>query len=247
LAKTNAASQNNAALRQLPYNGKKTVPAALRKDLWSPLAILQFPRGYGSVGLSAFQKLREYRKRHELEWGDEIRLDAEDSKKFEPIKTRGRKICDQKANSVADIAAVMDRWVKVPKAIERKSLVNEDGQSAVNLADEEAHVAVSSEGNGHAEEGDSSVSVKIFWRDLNDAEFAETWTDNVEHGDLQDFTARKARPSAPVPAPKDAESSTKPLSPYKQLRREIYEEGLRLTEIEIEERRASKMEKYGSA
>ncbi|KAE9379304.1 hypothetical protein N431DRAFT_364400 [Stipitochalara longipes BDJ] len=148
--------KNNASLAQLPFNGKKTVPAALRKDLWHPFAQISFPPGRGEVGLSVFQKLREYRRRHELEWGDEIRVDEEG--KFRSKKVRARKICDQKANSVADIAAVLGR-------LELQEGVDEVKTGGIGL-----------QGEGSGEK------VEVLWNDLNDAEFAETWSENVEHG-----------------------------------------------------------------
>ncbi|KAF3355342.1 hypothetical protein VdG1_04175 [Verticillium dahliae VDG1] len=58
---------SNHALKQLPFIAKKSTPAKLRKDLWRPMALIQFPAGAGTAGQSAFQKLREYRRRHELE------------------------------------------------------------------------------------------------------------------------------------------------------------------------------------
>jgi len=148
--------KNNASLAQLPFNGKKTVPAALRKDLWHPFAQISFPPGRGEIGLSVFQKLREYRRRHELEWGDEITFDKEG--KFINKKVRSRKICDQKANSVADIAAVLGR-------LELQEVMEEAKKGGIGL-----------QGEGSGEK------VEVLWNDLNDAEFAETWSENVEHG-----------------------------------------------------------------
>lgn len=95
--------QNNAALKQLPYNGKKTVPAALRKDLWRPLC--QITVSNAADGLRAMQALREYRKLHELSWPDHVARDANGRTLSQ--KARGRKLCDQKANSVADMAAAL--------------------------------------------------------------------------------------------------------------------------------------------
>lgn len=91
----------------MPYNGKKTVPAALRKDLWSPLATISFPPGSQSIGLSTFQKLREYKRLHELQWDDSLMKDEEG--KFIPKSKRGRQINDQKANVVADMATVLGK------------------------------------------------------------------------------------------------------------------------------------------
>ncbi|EHK98051.1 hypothetical protein M7I_6099 [Glarea lozoyensis 74030] len=93
--------KNNHALKQLPYNGKKTVPAALRKDLWTPLAAISFPTALH--GRSAYQKLREYAKRHALEW-EPHSLNVTSAGIPVPKQKRGRLLNDQKANSIADLA-----------------------------------------------------------------------------------------------------------------------------------------------
>lgn len=84
-----------------------------------------------------------------------------------PKKIRGRQICDQKANSVADIAAVLGRLALQEKP--KKELVNGRLVSPPSIG-------LKKEGRG--------VKVEVLWRDLNDAEYAETWADNVEHGVL---------------------------------------------------------------
>jgi len=91
-----------------------------------------------------------------LEWGDEIRYN-EDGKSMSR-KVRGRKICDQKANSVADIAAVLGQ-------LELQEGVEEVKKGGIGL-----------HGEGSGEK------VGVLWNDLNDAEYAETWSENVEHG-----------------------------------------------------------------
>ncbi|KAA8568390.1 hypothetical protein EYC84_007424 [Monilinia fructicola] len=158
---------NNASLSQLPYNGKKTRPAALRKDHWHPMALITFPPGTSSSGLSAFQKLREYRKRHELSWDPASPLfqrvpppgesEAQKAKTHLTSKLRGRKINDQKANTVADMAAVL-------KEIRH-------GSERIGL-----------QGLGK----DATVEVK--WSDLSDASYAGTgtavWGDAVIHDTL---------------------------------------------------------------
>lgn len=158
--------QNNAALRQLPFNGKKTVPRALRKDLWYPLATISFPPGRGSLGLSAFQKLRELRRLHETKWDptemvEEIEYE-DGTSKIEVLskKARGRKLMDQKANSVADMAAVLGEVGMETEGEEKKEI--EEG-----------------------EQGGEEVVVEVRWRDLTDAEFARTWPDNVLHDVLE--------------------------------------------------------------
>ncbi|KAK0129648.1 hypothetical protein ONS96_000212 [Cadophora gregata f. sp. sojae] len=177
---------NNAAISQLPFNGKKSVPAALRKDLWHPFAQIKFPSGSGAIGLSAFQKLREYRKRHELEWGDDIRLDADG--KVRKLKARNKAICDQKANSVADMAAVLNRLaakeVRVVKSKKESLKPGQEGYDPVVAAAEKAErmrIVPRVQNIGLAGEGEG-VDVQILWGDLHDAEYAEKWADNVEHG-----------------------------------------------------------------
>ncbi|CAK7217566.1 hypothetical protein SCUCBS95973_003198 [Sporothrix curviconia] len=94
--------RNNRALNQLPFNGKKTKPAKLRKDYWKPMALIQFNEGEGVVGQSVFQKLREFRRLHELSWGyqkeDFYALDR---------KELGAALNDQRSNAIADMAAVL--------------------------------------------------------------------------------------------------------------------------------------------
>lgn len=90
-------------MKQIPFLGKKSVPAALRKDLWRPMAAVSFP--VALQGLQAYRKLREFRKMHELSWDPEdFRVDEHH---MMSKKQRGRKLMDQKANTVADLAAVL--------------------------------------------------------------------------------------------------------------------------------------------
>ncbi|KAG0646792.1 hypothetical protein D0Z07_6311 [Hyphodiscus hymeniophilus] len=154
---------NNAALRQLPFNGKKTVPRAIRKDLWYPLATISFPPGRGALGLSAFQKLRELRRLHETAWDPVDMMEEveykDGSSRMQPLtrRERGRKLMDQKANSVADMAVVLGTLG--------------DGEGEVGEGEEQAQV--------QKEGGD--VVVEVRWKDLVDAEYAETWPVSVIH------------------------------------------------------------------
>ncbi|KFY06822.1 hypothetical protein V492_07713 [Pseudogymnoascus sp. VKM F-4246] len=142
--------KNNKALRQLPYNGKKTVPAALRKDLWSPLARIEFPAGHSAAGLNAFRMLREYRTLHETQWPKELALD--DKGRTLSRKLRGRKLCDQRANSIADISATLGKVSKVEKSVGDK-----------------------------AEKEIEEISTTVRWSDILDAEYAASWPETVVH------------------------------------------------------------------
>ncbi|TQS34256.1 hypothetical protein Golomagni_05368 [Golovinomyces magnicellulatus] len=181
------ALNNSETLRHIPFNGKKTVPSALRKDLWSPFATITLPEGYGPVGLSILQKLREYRKRHEHEWGDEIAKNPENGY-FIAKKKRERKICDQVANSVADIAYVLGRLKKYDAEQEeeliqtkkpfqkrpRKSIIKKPNRSLKFPKPPPGGIGLVGEGKG--------IPIQIQWRDIQMAEYAESWSENVEHG-----------------------------------------------------------------
>ncbi|KAG9969435.1 hypothetical protein KCU98_g15100, partial [Aureobasidium melanogenum] len=92
---------NNQVLKQLTFAGKKTLPSALRKDMWRPLLTATFPSP--EQGLAAFRKLRELRMLHEHNWEHP----DPDARKMPSKKMRGHIIMDQKANSIADIAWVL--------------------------------------------------------------------------------------------------------------------------------------------
>jgi hypothetical protein len=98
--------QVNKAYRQMPYTGKKNVPAKLRKDYWEPMAVIDFGPGLGEVGRSVFQRLREFKKRHELEWG---RDNPEEEHRLLHMSKheRGKELNNQRPNAVADVSAVL--------------------------------------------------------------------------------------------------------------------------------------------
>jgi hypothetical protein len=122
--------------------------------------LISFPRGAAPAGLSAFQKLREYRRLHELSWDESLRTDKDG--KIITRKERGRKLCDQKANSVADIAAVLGK-IGTPEG-------EEIGLKGLEV-----------EGDGSA----AAAQVEVKWSDLLDAQFAESWSENVIHDKLE--------------------------------------------------------------
>ena len=115
------------------YHGKKTVPAALRRDLWRPYWRVDFPSSPGGkeMGRLAFRRLRELSLQRQLEPPDEMVVTTEEDvekvkRKYSPAqidglirqhkvklpivgqllpkKMRARKLMDQKATSVADLA-----------------------------------------------------------------------------------------------------------------------------------------------
>nr|POF13576.1 hypothetical protein CFP56_02599 [Quercus suber] len=126
--------QNNDMLKQFPDIGANHTPRALRKDVWRPFFTLSMPEGAQGMaqGLMAFRQLREWRKMHEVSWDvspllarphteKEIKalqekLDDRGGSKAENVwdiikrakkKMRVHAVMNQKANSVADLATVL--------------------------------------------------------------------------------------------------------------------------------------------
>ncbi|TAQ86489.1 hypothetical protein B7494_g5186 [Chlorociboria aeruginascens] len=169
------ALNNNDALKQIPYNGKKTVPRALRKDLWAPFAVLQFPTFASEVGLSVYQRLREYKHLHEVLWDESIRYEEKEGRiNTLSVRERSRKLMNQKANSIADMAAVLG-LLSTPTKIDEEVNGEEidTGAKVGVLPAYEGNVGVVGERSG--------INVTIKWRDTLDAEFASEWTGNVVH------------------------------------------------------------------
>jgi hypothetical protein len=116
------------------------------------MALVQFPKGLGVVGQNVFQKLREFRRLHELSWDPELwKLSKKD---------RGAALNDQKANSVADLAAVLA------------------GAGAGNKIVSEVQVNVTGEAAKRKREW---IDATIYWADERDRHYAKQWTANVTH------------------------------------------------------------------
>jgi len=176
-------------LKQIPFNGKKLKPATLRKDYWSPMAIIEFPQGRGNVGRSVFQKLRELKHLHEVSWPEDMRLKTKDEytkedikriknakeegRTYVPVRTkrqRGVALCAQKKNSIADMAAVLAGG----------------GRGNKIVASEEGEL----------------VPVTVNWANDQDKRYAESWSDNVTHG-LVEKPAYVLDDAAPEPTKTD--------------------------------------------
>ncbi|KAJ3492497.1 hypothetical protein NLG97_g5354 [Lecanicillium saksenae] len=162
-------------LKQLPYNGKKTKPAKLRKDYWAPMAKIEFPSGSGDIGRTVFQKLRELRHRHEVSWNDTMLY-----KKPIEYTTAERRIA---AKRLAD-KQPEPRFMR--NRLERGKAIN--AQKANSIADMAAVLAGKGPGNTLASEkpsgGKKLVKVTVNWANVLDAGFARSWSQNVTHTEL---------------------------------------------------------------
>ena len=174
-------TQDNAALQQLPYLGKKTKPASLRKDEWRPMAMVEFPSNV--AGLEAYRRLREFRRLHEYAYPLDLITVKEGNKagSLMPTKQRGKVLMNQKSNTVADLAAVLlqfdqgpdDRRIQTKESsgafwsIRRKHRPDKfrrDPLPAVELA--------------------GVKGVRIRWANLLDAGYAREWPETVVHHEL---------------------------------------------------------------
>jgi len=126
--------QNASVKRQLPDVGANSSFVNLRKDLWHPLWTLTLPASTHAEAQRkhTFKKLREWRKLHETNWESPPLLsqpftEAEIKEIEEKLEDRGgskkesahkiiqrkkrkmrvREVLNQRANSVADLAAVL--------------------------------------------------------------------------------------------------------------------------------------------
>ncbi|KAI4732019.1 hypothetical protein E4T49_00363 [Aureobasidium sp. EXF-10728] len=112
--------KNNQVLKQLTFAGKKTLPSALRKDLWRPLLTATFPSP--SQGLAAFRKLRELRMLHEHNWEHP----DPNARKMPDKNLRAQIIMDQKANSIADLAWVLHGQAEMGVKMSQKREENQN-------------------------------------------------------------------------------------------------------------------------
>ncbi|PGH03564.1 hypothetical protein GX51_03990 [Blastomyces parvus] len=258
--------EKNNVLSQLVYHGKKTIPATLRKDMWTPYFSLHFASA--SQGLEAYRLLREFSMQRQLappadmitaseenevltrqrprdpneakKW-DEKWKDQMEKRYFLNKRLRARVLMDQKATSVADVAAVLalqEQKMKEEREQEAKEneLENEDQDGGDEEGGEKAKgkqgIAI-----GERDKSGKKISrkrrmrmqaairaqqelekktvekirdlermlrvkidplrplsehhivkegeVKMFWMDLHNLQYAESWPDNVIHGQLK--------------------------------------------------------------
>lgn len=191
--------QNHAALKQIPFLGKKTVPASLRKDLWQPFCMVEFPSSI--QGLIAFRKLREFRRLHETTYPLSIITQNEGPHKGQLLgtKKRGKVLMNQKANSVADLAAVLLQQERPPTedaiANSEKKLKHKEKMRRQKGPAKVKGVPVLAPLMSGSVEG-----VRVRWADMLDAEFAQTWPEGVVHDELGKHRYTAAfPPPAPVP------------------------------------------------
>lgn len=124
-------------------------------------------------------------------------------KKAEKLSRRrkGLVLCDQKANSVADIAWVLGKLETVQgqeKVMrELKGREEEEGEQKVRKNNEDVQIKKVEEKKRGERIGltgeQTGAEVTVEWKNLVDAEYAETWSGNVVHGVMQLTSGRMNR------------------------------------------------------
>ncbi|KAI8153442.1 hypothetical protein K4K49_010229 [Colletotrichum sp. SAR 10_70] len=185
--------ESHRVLRQLPFNGKKLRPAALRKDYWKPMAMIQLPKGAGAAGQSVFQKLREFRKMHELCWDESLRFDVVKTEALSsprPVKERrrvlnkferGQRLNDQYANSIADMAAVLAGQGRGNRLFVRRGDRVKGRLQGRKWLDYRMKLANQLEALKELNREQKLLPVTVSWAVDADRNYARSWSENVKH------------------------------------------------------------------
>lgn len=151
------------------------------------------------AGLAAFRRLREFRVLHETSYSLDIITETEGKWKGSllPKKRRGKVLMDQKANSVADLAAVLQLQEKGPS---EKRIVNAERRRrrVETLKKQKGEDKVKKAPIDIASEMRGVEGVRVRWANILDAEFAETWPEGVEHGGLEKSRYTAAFPTVEI-------------------------------------------------
>lgn len=203
--------QQRKALKQLPFNGKKTKPTKLRFDYWSQMATIELPKG---TAVHTFEKLRELRQLHELCWSPKIVQDEINRRKDEEVELSkkrllGRALCNQYGNTVADIAAVLG-------GVGGRSNVLVLGTEHVPKRDKEEW-SDKKQPKSAASGGrrPKLLPATVRWANDSDRFYARRWTKNVRHEllpgatILRDEEFRKAHKAAQAEEEAKAELKAK--------------------------------------
>lgn len=138
------------------------------------------------AGLDAYRKLREFRRLHETSYDleDITEKKGKYAGSLYPIKKRGQILMDQKANSIADLAAVLLQQVEGPS--EEKLERQERRMKRVErLKTQKGAHRVKKNPVDVGKEMGGVNGVCVRWADMLDAEFAETWPEAVVHDELK--------------------------------------------------------------
>lgn len=161
--------------------------------------------------MNAYRKLREFRRLHETQWPLDTMRDPEHPRNLLPKKKRGKVLMNQKANSIADLAAVLlqqeagvstKRRERAERVLQRvNKIVRQKGLSGEEHVRQRRKERL--EKVDVVKEYGGVVGVRVHWADIRDAEFAEQWPKELVHADL-----RKSRYTAAWPVGEKEEQTS---------------------------------------
>lgn len=153
------------------------------------------------AGLDAYRKLREFRRLHETSYdlADITDKEGKYAGSLYPKKQRGRILMNQKANSIADLAAVLLQLSAGPNQ-ERVERQERRMQRIERLKKQKGAKKVDKNPVDIRKEMGGVQGVCVRWANTLDAEFAETWPEAVIHDEL-----KKNRHTAAWPAVEEEE------------------------------------------
>ena len=148
------------------------------------------------AGLAAFRNLREFRVLHEKSYPLKLIEEKEGKRKglLLPKKSRGKVLMDQKANSVADLAAVLLLQEKGPSQ-ERIASAERRRRRVETLKKQKGGDKVKKAPIDVLAEMGGVEGVRVRWANLEDSEFAAIWPKGVDHGVLQQSRYTAAFPA----------------------------------------------------
>ena len=164
------------------------------------MAILKFGQGEGDIGRSVFQKLRELKHLHEVNWPLDLRIkpaqeySRKDHLHVEEMKKAGRDVVLYRSKHRRGV--VLNRQRK-----------NSIADMAVVLAGQGKGNAMNVKVKGESKEKDKVLEEKlaqvtIEWKNDQDQQYAEEWTDNVTHALMEEPSyalGTEPRPARPAP------------------------------------------------
>ena len=168
--------------------------------------MVYFPSSH--AGMAAYRKLREFRRLHETEYDRKDIMETKGRFKGSllSIKDRGKVLMNQKANSVADLAAVLLQQERGPSTgrvlLAEKRLQRQERLERFKTKPKKQKHPVDVEKEMAGVEG-----VLVKWADITDARYAETWPEPVKHGVLQ-----KSRHTAAFPIVKEVAEEDEDIS-----------------------------------
>ncbi|OAP63099.1 hypothetical protein AYL99_02326 [Fonsecaea erecta] len=121
--------QETKILKQLLYHGKKTVPASIRPDMWTPYFSIHFPpTAAGALeGLFTFQKLRELSTQRQLSPPEDLikatqeDIDVVKSKLGSPVTLQEMAVRDGLVGKIPKLDEILPKKLRARRLMDQKA------------------------------------------------------------------------------------------------------------------------------